>query len=109
MYTNIFSLFSRRNSRVLALGIGCIVSSFAIGIQSVGDVQPVTLIEAGNIQQAGDVDGSGEVDIRDAIVILEIVQGYASATPQQLKADPNGDGTLTVDDALRILSTVPLR
>ncbi|MCF7844516.1 MAG: hypothetical protein K9M03_01660 [Kiritimatiellales bacterium] len=109
MYTKFFSIFSRRNSRVLALGTACVVSSFAIGIQSVGEVQPVTLIEAGSIQEQGDVDGSGSVDIQDVIDILEIAQGYEVATPAQLRADPNSDGQLTVADALSILETLSLR
>ena len=106
MYTKFFSLFSRRNRRVMVLGVVCVVSSFAVGIQSVGEVQPVALIEAGSIQEAGDVDGSGSVDVRDAIRILEVAQGFSQPTPAELKADPNGDGQLTVEDALRILKTL---
>jgi len=110
MFKNILTtLPSRKNVHALALGVVCIVSSFAIGIQSVGDVQPVTLIEAGSIQQAGDVDGSGEVDLQDVIAILEISQGYNKAAPAQLMADPNRDGRLTVDDALRVLTMLSLR
>ena len=109
MYTKFLSLFSRRNSRVLMLGTACVVSSFAIGIQSVGEVQPVTLIEAGAVQELGDVDGSGGVEIQDVITILEIAQGYSEATPAQLRADPNADGQLTVADAMRILETLSLR
>jgi hypothetical protein len=48
------------------------------------------------------VNHDGQVTLRDAIVILEVTQ-YGEATPDQLLADPNGDGQLTVDDALRIL------
>lgn len=91
------------------LGTACVVSSFAIGIQSVGEVQPVTLIEAGSIQEQGDVDGSGSRDLQDVIIILEISQGYAEATPAQLRADPNKDGQLTVADALSILKSLSLR
>lgn len=109
MYTKFLSLFSRRNSHVFALGVACIASSFAIGIQTAGDVQPVTLIEAGSVEQAGDIDGNGSVDIRDVISILEVIQGYESVTPDQLKADPNRDGQLTVDDALRILASLSSR
>ena len=54
------------------------------------------------------MDGDGSVGLQDAIVILEIVQGYAKATPDQLRADPNRDGQLTIDDALRILATLSL-
>ena len=109
MYTSIRSLLSQRNLRAIALGTVCIVSSFAIGIQSVGEVQPVTLIEAGSIEQPGDIDGDGDVDLQDAIRILEIAQGYEPVTPAELKADPNRDGALTVDDALRILTVLSLR
>lgn len=98
----------RKNARLMALSVLCLATSFAVGIQTAGEVQPVSLIEAGSIEQAGDVDGSGIVDIQDVISILEISQGYAVATPQQLKLDPNGDGQLTVDDALRLLSTFSL-
>lgn len=92
---------------MLGLGTACVLSSFFIGIQSVGEVQPVTLIEAGNIELTGDVDGDGNVDIQDALRILEIAQGYRDATPQELRADPNGNGMLTIDDAVRILSELP--
>lgn len=103
MYTYIRSIFSRQNLHVFSLGALAIVASFSLGIQSVGEVQPVSLIEAGSIQLAGDVDGSGEVTVQDAIAILEVAKGYAQATPAQLRADPNRDGVLTVDDAIRIL------
>ncbi len=107
MNKKILSLFSRKNRRVFALGVACIASSFAIGIQSVGEVQPVTLIEAGAIGYSGDLNGDGSVTVKDAIRILEISQGYAVASPRELMADPNRDGYLTVDDAMRILSELP--
>jgi len=103
MHTHNRSIFSRQNLHILSLGTLAIVASFSLGIQSAGEVQPISLIEAGSIQLSGDVDGSGEMTVRDAIVILEIARGYVQATPEQLRADPNGDGTLTVDDAIRIL------
>ena len=94
---------------MLAIRAACIVSSFAIGIHTAGDVTPVSLIEAGGIPSLGDMDGNGVVDISDAITILEIAQGYREATVDQRKADPNGDGALTADDAIRVLSTLSLR
>lgn len=99
----------RRNLKVLATGVVCIVGSFLVGIQTAGDVQPVSLIQAGGTPFAGDVDGSGTVDMSDVLVILEIAQGYRSATTDQLKADPNQDGQLTVDDAIGILSTLSVQ
>lgn len=99
----------RRNLQALLIGASCIASSFAIGIQTAGEVHPISLIEAGSSTQRGDIDGSGEIDEQDVIMLLEIAQGYAEATPQQLLADPNGDGQLTVDDALRLLNTLSIR
>lgn len=93
--------------QALLFGALCMAASFAIGIQSAGEVQPISLIEAGSPSRVGDVDGNGIVDVQDAIQILEVVQGYRSATPDQLLADPNGDGALDLDDALRILRTLP--
>lgn len=108
MYTHVRSIFSRQNLHVLSLGALAIVASFSLGIKSAGEVQPISLIEAGSIELPGDVDGSGEVTVRDAIIILEVAKGYAKATPEQLRADPNGDGVLTVDDAIRILRDLSL-
>lgn len=85
----------------------CVAASFLIGIQSAGEVQPIALIEAGSVSQMGDLTGDGSTDVQDVITILEVVQGYVQATPDQLKADPNGDGALTIDDALRILRSMP--
>lgn len=99
----------RKKAKLLGLS-GLIMSmSFFVGMHSAGQVQPVTLIEAGGTEISGDINADGTVDVRDAIVILEIVRGYRTASPAELKADPNRDGTLTVDDALRILSKLSLR
>ncbi len=86
------------------LGTACMATSFTVGIQTAGDVQPFTLIEAGSSTVSGDVNGNGALDIQDAITILEIAEGYRKATPAALSADPNDDGVLTVSDALQVLS-----
>jgi hypothetical protein len=99
----------RKNLKLAATGMACIVGSFLVGIQTAGDVQPVSLIQAGGTPFAGDVDGSGTVDMSDVLVILEVAQGYSIATTDQLKADPNADGQLTVDDAIRILSKLSIQ
>lgn len=99
----------RKKAKLIAYGMLSIALSFVVGTQSVGEVQPFTLIEAGSTELAGDVDGNGMVDLQDVIRILEISQGYAVATPAELAADPVRDGQLTVDDALRVLSTLSLR
>ena len=109
MHTQFFTFFSRSNLQILGLSVLCVAGAFGLGIQSAGEVQPITLIEAGSIERQGDVDGSGRIDIRDAIAILEIVRGYREVTPEELQADPNGDGILTVDDALQILQDLSIR
>ena len=99
----------RKNAKLLVLSGLSMSMSFFVGMHTAGQVQPVTLIEAGGTEVSGDMNGDGVADVRDASVILEIVQGYREAGPAELKADPNRDGKLTVDDALRILSSVSLR
>lgn len=99
----------RRNVKLLAVGAASIAGSFLIGTYSAGQVQPIALIEAGGATQTGDIDGDGVIDVRDAVIILEIAQGYSTPETFQLKADPNGDGFLTVDDAIRLLKKITLR
>ncbi|TSC57908.1 MAG: hypothetical protein Greene041662_867 [Candidatus Peregrinibacteria bacterium Greene0416_62] len=91
------------------MGTATIACAFLIGIETAGDIHPIAFIEAGNGEIRGDINGNGTLDIGDAIVVLEIVQGYRDPTPVELRADPNGDGLLTVDDALRILVTLEKR
>jgi len=83
-----------------------VLSAFFVGIQTAGDVRPISLIEAG-VVVSSDMDGDGIVDARDALVILEVVSGYRDVTPEMLRSDPNRDGILTIDDAIRILATAP--
>lgn len=91
--------------KILMLGTATVASAFFVGIQTAGDVQPISLIEAGG-GIAGDIDGSGMLEERDALMILEMVQGYRDITPDALARDPNHDGILTIDDAIRILTIV---
>ena len=106
MATNILSFLSRRNLQVMTLAVTAVVASFSLGIQSAGDVQPISLIEAGSVSTRGDMDGDGVVDLEDVTFILEVSQGYRTASPEQLRNDPNQDGALTVDDALSLLSSL---
>lgn len=101
--------YVRRNIKLLTLSLVCLVSSFTLGIQTAGDVTPFQLIEAGGAQARGDVDGNGVVNVEDVVLILEVFEGYKTASPEQLRADPNGDGIFDVTDALSILSTLALR
>ena len=101
---NLRRLSSKRNLQIFALSALCVVGSFTVGIHTAGDVQPIALIQAGSEAHQGDVTGDGAVDERDVVAILEVAEGYRMATPDELKADPNGDGQLTVADAMAILS-----
>ncbi|MBI3331734.1 hypothetical protein HYZ99_02125 [Candidatus Peregrinibacteria bacterium] len=119
MNTHIHSLFTSRLARLAGFALVCVMGSFVVGVQTAGDIHPFAAIQAdeitesglalSEIAQSGDIDGSGELDLQDAIAILEIVQGYDMPTLLQLKADPNGDNRLTVEDALRILRTLAVR
>lgn len=93
----------------LTLSAMCLTLSFSIGVHTAGDVQPIELIVAGDGIVEGDMNGDGVVTIQDAIEILEIAQGYKTATPDQLRSDPNGNGSITVDDAIRILNIISVR
>ena len=119
MKTNTLSILSRKILHVAGFATLCVVGSFVVGIQTAGEVHPFTASQADEITangvalsaiaESGDIDGSGELDLQDVIGILEIVQGYETPTLLQLKADPNGDNRLTVEDALRVLRTLAVR
>ena len=114
MHTHIQTLLSPKVLRLISFGALCMVGSFVTGIQSAGEVHPFQTSQAISIEEAaygtpGDVDGSGSIDLQDVIRILEVTQGYTSVTALQLKADPNGDNRLTVEDALRLLRTLAIR
>lgn len=91
------------------LSIVSVVSSFALGIRTAGDVETVAPLQAEDMRMAGDLDGDLHVDVRDVLIVLEIAQGYSEATPDELLADPNGDGRLTIDDAMRMLRDLASR
>lgn len=87
------------------LGILCVTGSFAIGIQSAGDMKAIAPLQAGT-ETAGDMNDNGRIDQEDVTIILEIVKGYRTPTPLQLRRDPSGDGRLDLDDAMRLLRDV---
>ncbi len=100
---------NRRTGRIASLmGIAalCAVASFQVGMKTAGDVTTVDRTHASETL-SGDVDGNGTVDREDVRIIIEIAEGSREATPYELRADPNQDGKLTVDDALRILRELP--
>ena len=109
MRKKIRSIVSRKIAGTISLALACIASSFALGMQSAGNVQPIALIEAGSSQLKGDINGDGVIDLSDVVLILEISQGYVEATVDQIKADPNEDGSLTVNDAISVISLIKNR
>ncbi len=88
---------------MVILAVLCITGSFAVGVQTAGDMKAITATEAGGTELAGDMNGNGRIDEDDVSIILEVVKGYRDPTPEMLRKDPNGDGRLTVDDAMRLL------
>jgi|SRR3989338_1268220 len=108
MKTNFLAQFPRRTVSILTLGMLCVVGSFTVGIRTAGDVRTISPLAAETIQLPGDMDINGQVDLKDVIIILEIAQGYREPTQSELRADPNGDGMLTVDDAISLLHKLRL-
>jgi hypothetical protein len=92
--------------QLLVLAVLCTLSAFVIGSQSSGSVHSIGSSEALGGRLPGDVNADDTVNTADAIVILEIANGYRKPTAKELLGDPNEDGKLTIDDALRILRTV---
>lgn len=80
--------------------------SFGAGMRLSGDVQTVSPTKASDVVD-GDMDGDGTVTNADVRIVLDIAQGGRAPTPAQLRADPNHDGKLTVDDAMRLLRQLP--
>lgn len=105
---NTHSKTFRTAATLVPLGAFAIVASFGLGMQTAGDLRAINESSATETLR-GDVTGDGTVDERDATIILEIAQGYRKATPAELAADPNDNGVLTVDDAIRVLRTLSPR
>lgn len=88
--------------RLILVGTLCMLTAFTVGLQSNTSIT-ATLNAADTPVQSGDINADDIVDISDVIWILEAQQGYRTVNPQTLKADPDKDGKLTIDDALLIL------
>ena len=98
-----------QNLQIATLGCLSVIVSFTVGIRTAGDVQTVAPTEATGMRMSGDINNDEQIDTEDVIAILEVARGYRSATPEELLADPNADGRLTIDDALRILHDLSAR
>lgn len=95
-----------RGIRIAALGGLCIVASFALGIHTAGDIAPIASLQADGPAREGDMNDDGTVNLQDVIDILEIVRGHVQTTAHHLRVDPNADGQVTIDDAIRLLQTL---
>ncbi len=94
-------------SYIVPLGILAAVASFGVGLKTAGTLETVPWSSADDDVVRGDVHEDGAIDALDVIAILEIAQGYRTPTISELEADPNGNGDLTVDDAIRVLRSLP--
>lgn len=104
-----------RNSRwvrVASVSALCGTAAFVLGLQTAGDVQPFSQLQAavtGGVHAPlhGDYTGDGVLGIEDVQKILEASQEYTTPTAAELdRADIDSDGTLTVRDALRVLTII---
>lgn len=93
----------RLQLQMILLGVLCVVGSFALGIHSSGDLRTIASLEAGMPLGDSDANGDGTADLEDAIEFLEVVRGYRDLEPRHVRADPNSDGQITVDDVLQLL------
>lgn len=70
---------------------------------------PYTVIvkDASAISRMGDVDGNGVVTAKDALMLIQCLEGKLILSDDEFKrADLNGDGVLSAAEALRILQYV---
>ena len=67
----------------------------------------VVIKDASAISRLGDVDGNGVVNTRDALMIMQCINGDLIMTDDEFKrADLNGDNELSSVEALRILQYI---
>ncbi len=70
---------------------------------------PYTVVvkSADSLLGLGDVDGNGNVTIKDALMLMQCINGDLILSDDQFKrADLNGDGVLSSAEALRILQYI---
>ena len=87
-----------------------IVASDGVNTVSKGTADaPYTVVikDASSISRIGDVDGSGSVTTKDALMLMQCLNGDLLLEDDAFKrADLNGDGQLSSAEALRILQYV---
>lgn len=65
----------------------------------------LTITDDANDVIAGDIDGSGTVDMRDLILVIQIISGTTPTVPIHM-GDVNGDGRIGLEDTIHILQVV---
>ena len=107
-------LLNRKVLSTVALGVICIVGSFRLGIETVGEVHPFDRSNAAQSEPradimdiAEDIDGDGIVTENDASEALQIALGYKKAETWQLRRVPGG--RITEKTALAILQKLRVR
>lgn len=112
---------ARQNLKTLGrvvLALGCISLAFLLGIETTGEIHPLHQESQAAkpfqaqllTPQAGDIDANGMVNDQDVILILEVAEKLRSPSREEvLHGDTDGDGKLTVKDALRILRSLSLQ
>ena len=67
----------------------------------------VIIKDASSISKLGDVDGDGVISTKDALMIMQAINGDLLLSDDAfIRADLNGDGTLSSVEALRILQYI---
>lgn len=103
--------------RSLALGTFCALGAFAVGIETAGNVDPVSHSQAA-IQEIvgafgpvhGDANGNGVLDSTDAYIVFQAAEGLREPSPDETRqGDTDGDGLLTEHDLNRILHLLSLQ
>lgn len=97
----------------IGVAIAGIALSFAIGIQTAGELHLHDATKAAPLtakltsELKGDFDGNGVLSTEDAIGVLEVSEKMTTASRDQIQlGDVNGDGKLTTQDALSILRSL---
>jgi hypothetical protein len=79
----------------------------AIAKGSADNPYTVVIKDASTISRKGDVDGNGVVDTKDALMLMQCINGDLILSDDEFKrADLNGDGVLNSSEALRILQYI---
>jgi hypothetical protein len=74
---------------------------------SADNTYKVTIKDSSTIAILGDVDGDGQITTKDALMIMQAINGDLILTDDQFKkADLNKDGNLSSVEALRILQYI---